>query len=130
VKQILAREGDTVHAGDVLLLLDDGEIRAAKAQAVAALAQARAGRSSLKVTSLPQASAALAQIRASLAESLSDRDRQRTAFVIVTHDTRIAERCARVVEVIDGKIHHDARTAGGAARMPVNDPEVRGRLAL
>lgn len=33
-----------------------------------------------------------------------------TAFVIVTHDTRIAERCARVVEVIDGRIHRDAPT--------------------
>jgi lipoprotein-releasing system ATP-binding protein len=35
-----------------------------------------------------------------------------TAFVIVTHDARIAERCARVVEVIDGRIHRDARTTG------------------
>lgn len=30
-----------------------------------------------------------------------------TAFVIVTHDTRIAARCARVVEVIDGSIRRD-----------------------
>ncbi len=30
-----------------------------------------------------------------------------TAFVIVTHDTRIAERCDRVVEVIDGRIVRD-----------------------
>jgi lipoprotein-releasing system ATP-binding protein len=52
-----------------------------------------------------------------------------TAVVIVTHDTRIAERCARVVEVIDGRIHRDERTAGGAARMSVKDPEARGPLA-
>jgi lipoprotein-releasing system ATP-binding protein len=31
-----------------------------------------------------------------------------TAFVIVTHDPRIAQRCARVVEVVDGRIHSDA----------------------
>jgi HlyD family secretion protein len=80
VQQILQREGATVHAGDVLLLLDDSEIRAARAQATAALAQARAGKSSLKVTTLPQANAALAQIRSSLAESLSDRERQRRLF--------------------------------------------------
>lgn len=80
VKDILKREGDTVRAGDILLLLDDGEIRAARAQASAAVSQARAGKSSLKVTTLPQADAALAQIRASLAEALSDRDRQRKLF--------------------------------------------------
>lgn len=80
VEQILKREGDTVQAGDVLLLLDDSELRAARAQAAAALEQARAGKSSLKVTTLPQANAALAQIRASLTESLADRDRQRKLF--------------------------------------------------
>jgi lipoprotein-releasing system ATP-binding protein len=34
-----------------------------------------------------------------------------TAFVIVTHDTRIAERCERVVEVIDGRIRRDQPTS-------------------
>jgi lipoprotein-releasing system ATP-binding protein len=33
-----------------------------------------------------------------------------TAFIIVTHDPRIAERCERVVEVIDGKIRRDEKT--------------------
>ncbi|MDX2054864.1 MAG: ABC transporter ATP-binding protein [Polyangiaceae bacterium] len=32
-----------------------------------------------------------------------------TAFVIVTHDNRIAERCRRVVEVVDGRIQEDRR---------------------
>lgn len=80
VEQILQREGAAVHAGDLLMLLDDSETRAARAQALAALAQARAGKSSLKVTALPQANAALAQIRAGLAEAISDRDRQRRLF--------------------------------------------------
>ena len=52
-----------------------------------------------------------------------------TAFVIVTHDSRIAERCARVVEVVDGKIRRDART-GGAARTSVSGPEVPEPLGL
>lgn len=30
-----------------------------------------------------------------------------TAFVIVTHDPRIAARCERVIEVIDGRVHSD-----------------------
>lgn len=32
-----------------------------------------------------------------------------TAVVIVTHDPRIADRCERVVEVVDGKIRRDER---------------------
>jgi lipoprotein-releasing system ATP-binding protein len=45
-----------------------------------------------------------------------------TAFVIVTHDTRIAERCGRVVEVVDGKIKHDAGVQR-AARSPTTPRE-------
>ncbi len=37
-----------------------------------------------------------------------------TAVVIVTHDPRIAERCARIVEVLDGRIHADRDRAGEA----------------
>lgn len=36
---------------------------------------------------------------------------RKTAVVIVTHDPRIAERCGRVVEVVDGAIHRDERLA-------------------
>ena len=36
----------------------------------------------------------------------SNREHQ-TAFLIVTHDPRIAERCDRIVELIDGRIVSD-----------------------
>lgn len=32
-----------------------------------------------------------------------------TTFLVVTHDTRIAERCERVIEIVDGRIRHDTR---------------------
>jgi lipoprotein-releasing system ATP-binding protein len=32
-----------------------------------------------------------------------------TTFLIVTHDSRIADRCDRVVEIVDGRIQHDRR---------------------
>jgi lipoprotein-releasing system ATP-binding protein len=34
-----------------------------------------------------------------------------TTFLLVTHDPRIAERCDRIVEIVDGKIRSDGVTA-------------------
>lgn len=33
-----------------------------------------------------------------------------TTFLVVTHDTRIAERCDRIVEIVDGRIRSDRQT--------------------
>jgi lipoprotein-releasing system ATP-binding protein len=33
---------------------------------------------------------------------------QHTAFLVVTHDPRLAERCDRIVELVDGRIVGDA----------------------
>ncbi len=32
-----------------------------------------------------------------------------TTFLVVTHDTRIADRCDRVIEIVDGRIRSDVR---------------------
>ena len=32
-------------------------------------------------------------------------------FLVVTHDSRIAERCSRVVEIVDGRVKSDSRAA-------------------
>lgn len=39
-----------------------------------------------------------------------------TTFLIVTHDTRIADRCARVIEMVDGRVQRDQRRPGAVAR--------------
>jgi lipoprotein-releasing system ATP-binding protein len=38
-----------------------------------------------------------------------------TAFIVVTHDSRLAARCDRLIELVDGQVSRDepvARTAG------------------
>ncbi|SFB91070.1 lipoprotein-releasing system ATP-binding protein [Polaromonas sp. OV174] len=41
-----------------------------------------------------------------------------TAFIVVTHDSRLAARCDRLVELVDGRIHQDkAIAAAGAAAL-------------
>lgn len=66
VAEVLAREGQDVQAGDVLLRLDDASARAEERQAVAALAEARAGRRSIRALDVPAATQQLEQARARL----------------------------------------------------------------
>jgi lipoprotein-releasing system ATP-binding protein len=40
---------------------------------------------------------------------------QGTTFLIVTHDPRLAARCDRLVEIVDGRIERDEPIAAGAA---------------
>ncbi len=52
-------------------------------------------------------------------------------IVIVTHDPRIAERCSRVVQIVDGRIENDSLRGDAAPRPPSHppapgDPATRG----
>jgi lipoprotein-releasing system ATP-binding protein len=38
----------------------------------------------------------------------------RTAFLIVTHDHRLADRCDRIITLVDGRIESDTRESSGA----------------
>ncbi len=40
---------------------------------------------------------------------------QGTAFLIVTHDPRLAARCDRVIELVDGRVRSDRHEPSGAA---------------
>jgi lipoprotein-releasing system ATP-binding protein len=32
-----------------------------------------------------------------------------TTFLVVTHDPRLADRCDRIIDLVDGRIHSDTR---------------------
>lgn len=66
VKEIPVAEGQTVKAGDVLIVLDDREARAAVGQAEGIVAQAEARLRQLREITLPSAEEALKQTRATL----------------------------------------------------------------
>jgi lipoprotein-releasing system ATP-binding protein len=42
--------------------------------------------------------------------------RSGTAFLVVTHDSRIAERCDRLIELVDGRVTLDTPAPRSEAR--------------
>jgi HlyD family secretion protein len=68
VVDVPVEEGQSVKAGDILIVLDDREAKAVVVQAEGAVAQAEARLRQLRELTLPSAEEALAQARATFAE--------------------------------------------------------------
>ncbi len=77
VDRVLVREGDAVKAGQLLIALDDSDLRAQAQQAQAALATAEARLKSQFELSAPVASQTLAQNKANLDFAQSELERNR-----------------------------------------------------
>jgi HlyD family secretion protein len=75
VAEVPVAEGQTVRAGDTLVVLDDREARAAVVQAEGALAQAEARLRQIRELTLPSAEQALAQVNATLTNAQKAYDR-------------------------------------------------------
>jgi HlyD family secretion protein len=75
VAEIPVAEGQTVKAGDVLLRLDDREMRAAVVQAEGAIAQAEARLRQIRELTLPSAEEGLREAQATLTNALQTYER-------------------------------------------------------
>jgi HlyD family secretion protein len=78
VEKVLVREGDTVKAGQLLVALDDDDLRAQLQQAQAALGTADARLKSQFELSAPVATQGLAQSRVNMEYALSDLERNKS----------------------------------------------------
>lgn len=75
VSDVPVKEGQTVKAGDTLVVLDDREVRAAVVQAEGAVAQAEARLRQMKEVTLPSAEEALKESKATLNNAQKAYDR-------------------------------------------------------
>jgi HlyD family secretion protein len=80
VRTLAVREGDRVRAGQLLVALDDSELRAAAGQARTALAQAEARLAQLRGTSRPVAAESVRQAQVNLANADRALERSRDLF--------------------------------------------------
>lgn len=80
VEKVLVREGDRVKAGQLLLVLDDDELRAQAAQARAGLASAQARLRAQTDVAMPVANQAVRQAEANLDFARREAERQRALF--------------------------------------------------
>ncbi|MBL8310561.1 MAG: efflux RND transporter periplasmic adaptor subunit [Burkholderiales bacterium] len=78
VEKVFVREGDRVKAGQLLIAMDDDDLRAQRAQAEAALATTQARLRSQWDVAAPVASQAMAQSRANLDFAQRELDRTRS----------------------------------------------------
>ena len=80
VAEVQVREGDTVEAGQVLVVLDDRDALLALSQAEAALSGAQARLDSLRKTQAPVSAQSVAQLEISLADAERALERQETLY--------------------------------------------------
>ena len=135
VEAVRVREGARVAADDVLVELEQRELKAAVAQAQAALKRAQARVSSVNTLALPTAVAAQQQAQANLA--LAEREAQRARDLVAkgfVSQSRVddAERQLEVARgaLASARAQSGAQTAGGAEAQQAQSQLVEAEAAL
>jgi HlyD family secretion protein len=122
--EVLAREGDVVSAGQVLLRLDDVEAQASLRQAEANLAAARAGRSELRRLSGPVAEARLKEADAQLVQAKTRLFREQELFrkgvstQVALDDAQTAAALAQAQKQA-ADLHFKAASSDGSQAMTI-----------
>ncbi len=104
VQQVVAQEGLRVKAGDVLLRLENQELRAALAQAVANQQQAVARLAGLRSTGRSTAQAVVAQAESVLLAAQADLQRQKELVAQGFVSPARLDEAARAVAVADAQL--------------------------
>jgi HlyD family secretion protein len=105
VLQVVAREGQSVKAGDVLLRLENQELRAALEQAVANHTQAVARLAGLRSTGRSTAQAAVAQAESVLLATQADLQRQKELVAQGFVSPARLDEATRAVAVADAQLN-------------------------
>jgi HlyD family secretion protein len=122
VAKVLVHEGDTVHAGAPLVLLEPDEWRAALSQAQASLEQAQARVTSQQGSALPSAKAALDQAEANVLAAERDLARVKELVAAKFYSPARLDEARRTVDVAraqrDGaKVQWQAQGQQGGERV-------------
>ncbi|MEZ4373271.1 MAG: efflux RND transporter periplasmic adaptor subunit [Polyangiaceae bacterium] len=103
VTSVEAREGDHVKAGQLLITLDDADLRAQLKQAEALLSQARVGHASVRQVSFPEATEAAVRADANLSNARTE-ERRKKALLDAGVITREAyEEASRALTVFESQ---------------------------
>lgn len=135
VETVHVREGARVSAGEVLIELEQRELKAAVAQAQAAVKRAQARVSSVQTLALPTAVAAQQQAQANLA--LAEREAQRARDLLAkgfVSQSRVddAERQLQVARsaLAGARAQSGAQASGGAEAEQAQSQRVEAEAAL
>lgn len=135
VETVHVREGARVSAGEVLIELEQRELKAAVAQAQAAVKRAQARVSSVQTLALPTAVAAQQQAQANLA--LAEREAQRARDLLAkgfVSQSRVddAERQLQVARsaLAGARAQSGAQASGGAEAQQAQSQRVEAEAAL
>ncbi len=136
-RKLYVREGDSVDSGQLLLELDEQDAEAQVAQAEAALASARAGRSELSRLSAPQAETELSRAETNLAEARRRLAREKHLFEAGVTPQEIYEEVKTAEELAEAQrqaalLQVRAASAGGsqAVRAQANVALAEAQLAV
>ena len=117
VQRVAVREGAHVAEGELLVALEQSELRAAVAQVRAARDRARARVQSVATLALPNARESQSQAESNLA--LAEREHKRSQELLAQgfisqarvdeteRQLQVAARCDRIIELVDGNIAGD-----------------------